>query len=67
MINDIKSIIKNHAVENKDSESIYFLLNGDEVVYIARTLKVFPPLYHSDKEYTHISKPPIDSFASMEQ
>ncbi|WP_025731328.1 hypothetical protein [Heyndrickxia ginsengihumi] len=56
-------IINNYKVEYTNGDHIYFLLDNDEVVYIGRTTKVYPPITnHGDKVFTHVSMPPIDSF-----
>ncbi|OUM91098.1 hypothetical protein [Parageobacillus thermoglucosidasius] len=59
----IRSLIQKYKVNYKDGNYIYFLLNGDEIVYIGRTVKIFPPvLKHEDKDFSHVSMLPVELF-----
>ncbi|AVK86009.1 hypothetical protein C3943_22185 [Lysinibacillus sp. B2A1] len=57
------AIIRERKIEYKDGDYFYFLLENDEIVYIGKTTKVFPPVSnHNDKIFTHVSILSIDSF-----
>lgn len=59
---DIKALIDEAKVSVEDGNYIYFLLNKDEIVYIGKTIKVFPPIsQHNDKQFTHVSILPTES------
>ncbi|MDQ0255604.1 hypothetical protein J2S74_002986 [Evansella vedderi] len=60
---DVISLINNNKITYQDGEYIYFLLDGEEVVYVGKTIKPFPPIpNHRDKIFTDVSILPIDSF-----
>lgn len=59
---NLVSLINNNKITYKDGEYIFFLLDGEEIVYVGKTIKSFPPISnHRDKTFTDVSILPKDS------